>query len=157
MSAKPKYHEHLAMLGKTKLADEAEYGLLGGLGKQISSGNIELRHYPNKVFIYEVSQPFDHDSTRAATYSTDLSNYLGLSPPLEPIVPRTSASRNYHYAIDICDKTFVELRKELMEISRNASDWIINYFLDLPDVTVSQPNHFIEMLSTSWKVDPCNK
>jgi len=139
------------MLGKTKLVNREEYELLG-LDKIVTPPVMV-----NEVFLYEVSQPFDKNRTRAEAYSRDLSNFLGLKRPLDPIVPRTSVSRNYKYAIDICDGKFRELRAELMEIGRNASEWIRTYFVDHPDVTVSSPGHFKDDLLASWLVDPCDK
>jgi len=157
LSPKMKYHEHLARLGKTALAGESEWDLLGDLKRTL--GGSRPTEMPNQVFVYEVSQPFDHNRSRAETYSADLSNFLGMSEPLEPIVPRESskASRNYHYAIDICDSKFDALRGELMEVSRNASKWLSEYFLDLPDVTVSQRDRFENELLASWQSDPCDE
>lgn len=148
LSPKAKYHEHFAMLGKTSLGKD-ELKLLGTLQSK------PHRRYENQIFLYEVSQPFDKDRERAAIYSKDISEYLGLSQPLDPIVPRTSKSRNYHYAIDICDDKYIQLRAELMEVGKNAAKWIVTYFLDLPDVYVSQRGRFEELLQT-WYVDPCD-
>lgn len=149
---KVKFHEHLAMLGKTKLANKHEYGLLGW---------DKVRTPPvmtNQVFVYDVSQPFDRNRTRAELYSRDLSSFLGLTRPLEPIVIKETpyASRNYHYAIDICDSRYDELRADLLELGTTASAWIGDYFLDLPDVTVSEPEYFRNKILASWLVDPCD-
>lgn len=148
-SEKPKYHEHLAMLGKTRLVDRDEYELLG-LDRPVTPPLMS-----NEVFMYEVSQPFDHNRTRAEIYTKDISNFIGLSRPLEPIVPRASKGGNYHYAIDVCDDKYIQLREELMAVSRNASQWISRYFLDHPDVTVSSKEHFRNDILASWMTDPC--
>jgi len=148
---KPRYHEHLAMLGKTKLVDKDEYELLG-IDKIVTPPVMQ-----NEVFLYEVSQPFDQNQTRAELYAKDMTTFLGLKSPLEPIVPRTSISRNYHYAIDICDDKFIKLRSQLMDIGRNASEWIRRYFLDLPEVFVSSKDHFKDVILASWQNDPCEQ
>lgn len=147
---KARYHEHLANMGKTRLVDREEYELLGGITQVVTPPVMS-----NEVFLYEVSQPFDRNRTRAEQYAKDLSQFLGLEQPLEPIVPRTSSGGNFHYAIDICDDKFVDLRAELMNIGRNASKWISTYFMDLPDVTISDPDHFRNDILKSWLTDPC--
>jgi len=148
------YHLNLAMLGKTRpKRDEHQARLL-----ETNSSHVRIRRrMHNKVFLYDVSQPFDANETRAKLFAQDLSNYIGLSPPLEPLKRRTSQSFNTKYdAIDICDDKFAGLRAELVENGRAASEWIITYFIGHPDVTVSSPDHFKEILST-WANDPCEQ
>jgi len=148
---KPKFHEHLAMLGKTKLVDRTEYELLGGLDRIVTPPLMT-----NEVFLYEVSQPFDRNETRANQYAQDMSDFIGLKEPLVPIVPRASKGKTFHFAIDVCDDKYVDVRAFLMAISRNASKWISEYFMDLPDVTVSSPEHFRNEILSSWMKDPCD-
>jgi len=147
---KARYHEHLAMMGKTKLVEKSEYELLG-VDKVVTPPFMA-----NKVFLYEVSQPFDRNRSRAEVYAKDLSDFIGLKKPLEPIVPRSSNGGNFHFAIDICEPKFDELRAELMVIGRNASKWISTYFMDHPDVTISDPQHFRDDILQSWLIDPCD-
>jgi len=56
--------------------------------------------------------------------------------------------------IDICEDRYRMLRSELMKNAREASEWIRTYFLVHPDVTVSCPEHFVELLK-KWMTDPC--
>ena len=148
-----RFHCNLALLGKTP-RKKKERRLLGPHFSPIRG----LETLSNPVLLYDVGQPFDANATRKDQFRLDLSNYVGLARPLNeiPATPHTSAedSRNYHYAIDICDSKFDALRAELVDLGQAASEWIQNYFMKLPDVTVSSPEHFIEGLQT-WGIDPC--
>lgn len=144
-----RYHVHLSDLGKTNVADPSEAKLLG-----TDPNKVQPPKMPNKVFLFEVSQPFDERSGRDVQYRKDLSNFIGLSTPLQPFRPVKYDSPDYHYTINICDGEFQQIRTELLENGRNAAAWIVTYFLGHPDVTVSSPAHFKELLQT-WSVDPC--
>ncbi|GKY92868.1 hypothetical protein MPSEU_000256000 [Mayamaea pseudoterrestris] len=172
------YHAHLAALGKTNLTDPLEAALvrpympmsamqlsLIGVASSASVNDpdiLELRdptyvppRMENQVFLYDVSQPFDSNVERNDQFRRDLGTFLGLSKPLDRLLRRRSSS-NLHYEIDICDVRFVELRKELVQLGQAASTWLLNYFLPLPDVTVSSPEHMKELIM-SWRNDPCVK
>jgi hypothetical protein len=110
----------------------------------------------NKVFLYDVSQPFDQNDTREALFRKDLSDFMGFDEMLKPLPVRPSGSKNTNYAIDICDDKFIALRGELMTIGRAASKWIRWYFMEHADVTVSSPEHFKAILRT-WMFDPCDE
>jgi hypothetical protein len=145
-----RFHANLAGLGKTNVLDSKEKEMLGWSGDQPP-----LMKHP--VFLYEVSQPFDgSNQTRLEQYCQDVSDFIGISPALEPIVPREKPGVNYHYAIDICDDVYADLRADLLEMGGIAAEWIKTYFIPLPDVKVSSPEHFIEMLNT-WTTDPCDQ
>jgi hypothetical protein len=109
----------------------------------------------NKVLLYESSQPYDKNETRASAYWKELSHFIGVSKPFTA-PKRATSSRNKGFAIDICDDKFVELRAELIDIGMAASAWIQMYFITHPDVTISSPEYFKEMLD-SWKEDPCEQ
>ena len=144
------YHENLARLAKTNLTDPVEFELLGRLGPDNST------LMPNPVFLYDVSQMFDKNLTRRDAYRKELSAFLGLEKPLSPENDgrEDKVGADYHYKIDICESTYDALRAEIMHVSRNASKWIEEYFLDLPDVYFSSPDHFRSLLR-AWKDDPC--
>jgi hypothetical protein len=111
---------------------------------------------PNKVFLYDVSQLSDKNQTRNAIFRRDLSDFIGLRAPLDPL-PKSNKDHREHKmeaAIDICDDEFVQLRSELVEVGISASKWIREYFLDHPDVMVSSRERFEEILMT-WLEDPC--
>jgi hypothetical protein len=141
------FHRHLSQLGKTNVTERAQSQLLDHPTEQPV-------YMENKIFLFEVSQPFVSTEGRDDIYRQDLSDFLGLDTILDPIEKRTSASPNFHYVIDICEPQFKELRFELLEVGIKASEWIREFFMDHPDVTVSSPDHFRELL-LSWSDDPC--
>jgi len=148
---------HLSLLGKTDVTDPEEAKLLGS--NPAGSTGIQPPRMTNPVYLFEVSQPFDEGEGRDVRYRNDLSNFIGLTTPLAPIHTEEEENRtstNFNYAIDICDDKYRPLREELLEVGSNAAAWIQTYFLPLPDVTVSSPDHFRELLD-SWSIDPCDK
>ena len=148
------YHKNLAMLGKTNPKSSKEARILG-MDNDVRPRT--FRRMRNKVLLYDVSQPFDRNETRAKRFRMDLSDFIGLSTPLD--APKTRAqneSLNAGFAIDICDDKYVNLRMELIENGKLAAEWIQTYFMVHPDVTVSSPEYFREVLST-WSSDPCEE
>jgi len=145
-----RFHEHLARIGKTDLSDPKEYELLGRTQPETKRLNLT-----GKVFLYEVAQPYDEDQNRVLAYCEDLSNFLGLSQMLEPMQAiRDDKRADYHYKIDVCKPKYKAVREELLEMGRNASQWLQEYFLVHPDVVVSSPEHFRTLVQT-WGTDPC--
>lgn len=144
-----KFHLHLDNLGKTARSPEEL--------KLLSWGNenrLRLPKMKNPVFLYEINQLHDTNLTRAEIYRTDLKHFLGLKIDLEPMA--TSASKSSSKTIDICDPKLRFVRAELMKNARQASTWIRTYFLKSPDVIVSSPTYFNELLAL-WMTDPCSK
>jgi len=172
------YHFHLAKLGKTPLDDPAEYQLLGSaadrlFGRRLNRtttteedsygngrGSADTRRIiprmDNQVFLYEPSQLFDQNDTRALQFRTDLSHFLGLDVVLDPIQnTRVGKGSDYHYKIDICEQQYIDVRRELLAMGGNASTWIRNYFLNAPDVYYSSFDSHFENMIASWSEDPC--
>jgi hypothetical protein len=144
------YHRHLAMLGKTSSHnDPGQLKLLAAVtGMRFSKRPVS----PNKVFLYDVSQPFDRDPARNELFRSELQQFLGLTSPLDPL--ETRSSRNYHYALDICEDKYKDLRSDILKVGKAASEWIVTYFIDHPDVTVPSKERFTDVLRT-WSSDPC--
>jgi hypothetical protein len=107
------------------------------------------------VFLYDVSQIHDEDEARSYKYRRDLGNFLGLKHELPPI-GHNHTSRNYKYDLDICEDRYRPLRRALMDIAKPASEWIRTYFMQSPEVFVSSPEYFNELL-LEWLEDPCDK
>lgn len=147
------FHRHLALLGKTNGTDDPhETALLNTLARQMFP---KRPYVPNKIFLYDVSQPFDKNESRRNLFREDLQRFIGLQRPLPPI-RIANTSRNFHFALDICEDRYIPLRKDILKVSKAASEWISKYFLDHPDVTVSSRDHFKVILET-WLHDPCDK
>jgi hypothetical protein len=139
------FHHHLALLGKTPMTKD-EFELFKPQLKDPPQFTKHKRS-PNKLFLYEISQLHDEP------FRHDLSSFLGLNETLPELV---QSSRPKSKAMDICQPRYKELRRVLLKNGQAASTWIRTYFMDHPDVVVSSPNRFRELLST-WMVDPCEE
>ena len=164
------FQGHLARLGKTNIRDPVEAELIDYYRTQ------QPPRVPNPVFLYELSQIFDKTDGRNSQFATDLQHFLGLDAPLVMQVDpstlppwrrvkrfirnkgakKTRISPNYHYAIDICEDKYQDLRERLLENGGRAARWIREYFMKDADVTVSNPQHFVKLLD-KWTIDPCIK
>jgi hypothetical protein len=148
-----RFMDHLSAMGKTGRTDPKELELLSP---------VLPRHHAapkmnNSVFLYEISQMEEPDENLAAQYRVDLQNYLDLSQPLDPLDEdkESHADSPYkHLFIDICDPQYAPVHADLMDIAVKSSIWLREYFLPLPDVHVSSPDHFAKLLE-DWLVDPC--
>jgi hypothetical protein len=148
-----RYNDHLSRLGKTPRSNAEELALLSPITKE----DRELPKLENPIFLYEISQMHDSDEKRAAQYRVDLQNYLGLNEPIAPLTEDKEVHGdhpNKDKEINICEESHRELHDELMKIARDSSLWIRHYFVTLPDVHVSSPEYFNELLE-SWMIDPC--
>jgi hypothetical protein len=146
-----KFHLHLNLLGKTNQTTAEEKKLLMPLPSKVSI----LAPMHNQVFLYHISQLRDEDKARSHKYRRDFSSFLGLKQELEPMV-HNDTSRNYKYDLDICEDRYRPLRRALMDIAKPASEWIRTYFMQSPEVFVSSPEFFNELL-LEWMDDPCDK
>jgi hypothetical protein len=91
----------------------------------------------NKMLLYDVSWPFDRNESRANLFPTDLSDYIGLSTPLDRPKIRQK-SRNAGLAIYICDDKLISLRMELVKNGMAAAERMLTYFRVCADVTMWQ-------------------
>ena len=99
----------------------------------------------------------EEDEVLASQYRKDLQSFLGLTEPIGPLTePRESHEDSpfKHLEIDICDEKHAAVHADLMDIATKSSLWLRNYFLPLPEVHVSSPEHFNALIET-WMVDPC--
>lgn len=131
---------------------------------------------PNPVFLYESQQlVFDDDSEiinnqttakkqYADQFRSDLQRIFHLKSSLPSQIPRTKPDfehfnkrqqrRKDQHKINICHSKYLPVRTELMRLARQASVWIRYKFMSSPDVNVSSPDYFRELLE-GWMVDPC--
>jgi hypothetical protein len=155
------YHNDLANLGKTNMTN-AELKLFSVERKRkLEKGGYQPKS-PNKVFLYDTTQLNDKNKTRQAHFLRDLENYLGLTQELPPplhFVPGKKVSSEKQKArdakkINVCDEKYAKKREALIKIGTSAQKWILVYFLASPDVMVSNPEHFRQVLE-SYQFDPC--
>ncbi|KAL7581595.1 hypothetical protein ACA910_022152 [Epithemia clementina (nom. ined.)] len=145
-----RFHDYLALLGKTELSDPNELNLLSPSRVAEARAMLPL---PNKVFLYEISQIRDDNWTRKEEYMRDLSAFLGLGVNLKDD-DTEHESRNREGFFDICDDHYSSLRAALMEAARQASLWIRHFLLPSKDVVVSSPDYFNQVVA-GWMKDPC--
>ena len=143
-----RFHVHLAQLGKTHPHRAEENALLHA---NITIP-IQSRH---PIFLFDQAQLEDSDEQRRLLFRDNLSRFLGLKEPLSTL-PSSHPSNNTKVPLDICKEQYKKLRSDLIEIGTNASLWIRRYFMHHPDVMVSSPKFFGQILE-QWLVDPCTK
>lgn len=144
-----RYHVRLSLMGKTNVTDPAEDALLGPRRQKLAA----WAPIPNEVFLYEIRQLDDSNATLQQKFLNDISQYLDLTTPFR--LPRRKYIPHYTKVMfDICNPKYTRLRKTLLRIGQDASKWIINFFMEHPEVTVSSPEHFQRLLER-WNLDPC--
>jgi hypothetical protein len=156
-TAKGLFHIHLSSLGKVPFPDQWKRDHL------LFFPNTTSR-MPNPVFLYESQQLSDVNQSRARQFREDVRRVLGLDGELPAIPqskpdfghfnPRQQARKDRH-KIDICQDLYLPVRTALMKISREASPWIRTSFVSSPDVVVSSPDYFDDLL-LGWMDDPCD-
>jgi len=152
------YHHHLAMFGRTNLThDDHEWKLLSGLHGKYRL----LSPIGNPIFLYDMQQLYDTNVQRQALFRKDLQEFLGLPTPLPSPDDYNDTDTSGHKSavrketrINICDNEFIPLRQALLQVGRQASDWMLDYFLQAPRVYVSHRPMF-EAAVREWKMDPC--
>jgi hypothetical protein len=150
------------MFGKTNMTDPVERKLLHLPARYNDATTLST--IPNRVFLYDVGQLYDKDESRVSIFRRDLTTFLGLTTPLTnsssasnnmtTTAKITTEKSNKYAHIDICHADYDAIRKELVEIGKRASVWIVKYFMQSEQVVVSSPDFFASILE-SWKEDPC--
>jgi hypothetical protein len=121
---------------------------------------IKPNHF--EVFLYTLDQIEDSDLTRKGSFQADLLRFLDLNPELLPIdlghenKNHATGGLGYPESINICATPYADIRAALMHQGSETAQWILNEFLASPDVHVSNPEHFREILQ-GWSEDPCHK
>ena len=103
----------------------------------------------NPVFLYEIRQI--HNSITAQEFSIDIQQYIQINEALPKISSYTQSKTR---AINICDSQHENVRRVLVEHGRDATDWIKQYFAKSPNVIISAPELFFDLLE-DWRSDPC--
>jgi hypothetical protein len=155
-----KFHLSLVRLGKTNYTLEHE-----AFTKREFHGVLKDHppRSPNPVFLYDTQQLADDDPDRLLTFRQDLQDFLGLSHPLpqvthyspgKTLVNATEQAERTAKKLDICLDQHAQLRHSLLENAQRSAHYIRTYFLQAPDVTVSSPDYFLEIMD-SYLQDPC--
>lgn len=156
------FHLPLVRLGKTNYAAERDAFSQKEWDHLLKDHPVRS---PNPIFLFDTDQLGDTDPVRLATFRRDVQTFLGLSMPLLEEHPHyspgkklnatTQAERN-ELKLDICQEQHAPLRQELLTASQHAAFWIRTYFLKAPDVFVSSPD-FFDQIMDSYMRDPCDK
>ncbi|KAL7547185.1 hypothetical protein ACHAWF_010503 [Thalassiosira exigua] len=115
---------------------------------------------PFKVFVFASDQLQDKDEMRRTKFQTDLQEFLGLKVPMMDLAkaPKVNSSGNHTRhpeEIDICDRRYDGIRKQLLASGKKTSLWIRNKFIKSPDLAVSSEDYFSALI-TKWGEDPCH-
>lgn len=123
----------------------------------------EVKVLPNSVFFFDMHQLSDDNVERQNAFREDVKNYLGLTTDLPPS-GHHKPGRSWNEGIqkekdkakiDICDPRHVPVRRELMRMAKQNSEWIRTVFLNSPSVYYSSRPYLEELLS-EWMNDPCS-
>ena len=147
--------DFLYKLGKTPGSSEERKLLELHLDRVKKVGN---------VFIYELGQLSDANTTRSTQFRQDLGDFLGLQGEMPPI-PHVNTLGRFDYIdawreeahqrkIDLCDKEHEFARAVLQDKTERTSKWLREYFLKSEEVIVSSPDYMTEILE-GWMKDPC--
>ena len=136
----------LMQLGKVPLSDHDILAMM--------SAGRSLQPVPFKVFLYTIEQIQDDTESGNASFREDMKVFLNLSEPIH--IPHSNKIPRVAHpeTIDICDGQFDNLRMLLLTQGKASARWILDKFIESPDVSVSGRGQFSEMLS-SWGDDPC--
>jgi hypothetical protein len=118
---------------------------------------------PNKVLLFEMSQLSSKDPAKMDRLRSGVKDFVGLQQDMPAIPHRipgmkfdnaTQAIKNQR-KIRICDDEYVLVRKHLVELSVQTYHWLMESFLQSPDVVVSDRRDFEEAMKP-WLSDPCD-
>ncbi len=151
------FHIAMSRLGKTPLNSSDEMELL-------QNHTLPIHNFSNNIFLMEIGQLSVENQTSADQFIMDLERFLNLRnnslPKLKQHQPRhhidlkLDIEKIEEKEIDICEPSYHDLRKVLLNIGIDASKWIREYFLKADSVFVSQRKKFEELI-LQWEVDPC--
>jgi hypothetical protein len=131
--------------------------VLKKLGKTNSDESLRT---PFKVFLYTLEQMEDENEERGQRLRETLGSFLALQYQIQPLraanINHFVGKKAFNETIDICDTKFNHLRRVLVKNGRKSQRWIREEFLQSPDVTVANAEHFNEILK-QWAFDPCVK
>lgn len=155
--ASVRFELFLQQLGKTVLTpnDFAELSKYTEFGYELA-----IKPSNFSIFLYTVDQLEDLDETRSEQLLTALQTYLELSTPIPRIGHENKnhavGDAAYPESIVICDPQYALIRKDLVRNGIHTANWLRDHFLQSPDVTVANPEHFLATLET-WSTDPCDE
>lgn len=132
--------------------DSARYeDTLKNLGKAQES---ESSSTSFTVFLYTLEQLQDKDDERRQRVRDALASFLDLKNTLLPLPHGNRQTKVFDETINICDTKFEKVRNALIEQGKETQRWIQEEFINSPDVTVANEEHFRQLVET-FGSDPC--
>ena len=147
------FHRQLARMGKTPLNSTERSMLHLDRSDILGLGSARV---DNPVFLYEITQIRQNP----AQFAADMAAFLGMNEPLKPFVEKKQSARALKAqaakkkAIQICEPKYDKIRQELMKTAWEASDCILDYYMQHVTITTSPTSSFVEA-KQRWKKDPC--
>lgn len=142
---------YLSQLGKTPVSQTTLNELAGRKG-------VAIKPTSGKVFLYALQQLDDANYMRSRAFRQSLQHFLKLKTPFSPLghenLNHFVGEQAYPQTVNICDARYQPLRTKLLAQGVETAQWIENEFMQSPDVTIANREHFILSLAT-WGVDPC--
>ena len=153
------FHKSLVRLGKTNYTQEKEAFTQKEWKNLLKDSP---RKSPNPVFLYDTQQLADKDLARRLLFRQDMQNFLSLTEPFPELVHNspgkslnaTEQAERDVKKLNICEEQHDEIRQTLMAKSKRSAYYIRSYFIHAPDVTVSSPDYFLEIMASYFQ-DPC--
>jgi len=112
----------------------------------------------NPIYLLDMSQLKDNSNNNTHALARDLQDFLELDTPLALPIPHTNSIQTLskkpsNYSLmDICHAENTKIHNAMMEVSSNASQWMLESFL--PFVRHWKMD---EILHQKWQRDPCEK
>ena len=101
----------------------------------------------------------DRNDTRRLMFQQDLQKFLQLRSPLDyfaSLPVSNPGNSTFNERINICEEKYSTIRSQLIKQGKQAGQWIINKFMESPDVVVSDVEFFKSAIR-EWGNDPCKK
>ena len=159
-------HLYLSRLGYTPMTSPEERALLQNNDLTVYNFSETTMH------LNELSQLFFNNVTRVNGVIESMESFLGLAEGGLPridmarekdeYIPTNNTERKgvkgdeekVAAVLEICGDHYSKLREHLVEIGKNASEWIEHYLLKSDRVYVYDREDFLKRIR-KWAVDPC--
>ena len=165
-SGRTAVHLYLSRLGYTPMTSPEERALLQNNDLTVYNFSETTMH------LNELSQLFFNNVTRVNGVIESMESFLGLAEGGLPridmarekdeYIPTNNTERKgvkddkekQSHILEICGDHYSKLREHLVEIGKNASEWIEHYLLKSDRVYVYDREDFLKRIR-KWAVDPC--
>ena len=113
----------------------------------------------NHVFLFETNQMSTKlfGDTMVDEFWSDVANFLDYPWEISHnIYSKARKELNPKHLLNICEPKYDKLRSVMMPAAYDMSRWICDYFIQAPDVTVSNQTQFCSIVQ-DYRNDPCDR